>query len=248
MTMRALIVDDEPLARRALRQLLARHDDVEIVDECADGVDAAGALARHAIDVVFLDIRMPAISGLRVASGIATRPLVVFVTAHDEHGVDAFEIGAADYVVKPVTARRLDAAIARVRTRLADLHDSAKFRELHGAGERLDRLVVRVGARDVVIPTVDVDLFVADDVYVAVHVGGHKYLMRASLDQLAGRLDPARFIRVHRSYVVPLAGIVAVHHRRGGEAVVELRNGASVPVSRRRKDVLAQLESAAARG
>lgn len=251
MKIRVLIVDDEPLARRALRQLLASHTDVEIVAECDDAIDAADVIAHRAIDVVLLDIRMPQVSGLTLASDIKTLPLVVFVTAHEEHGAAAFDTGAADYIVKPVTAERLDVAISRVREQLERLRESERYRQLakvQGHADYLDRLVVRVGNKDVIVRVEDVELFEADDVHVVLHAAGRRYEMRLPLDKLAAQLDPARFARVHRSYLVPVNGIVAVHHKRGGESTIELRNGASVPVSRRRKDALQAFEARIARG
>ncbi|MEP6764311.1 MAG: LytTR family DNA-binding domain-containing protein [Gemmatimonadaceae bacterium] len=248
-SIRVLIVDDEPLARRAVRQLLGAHQDIEVVGECADAIDAAELLTKRTVDLVLLDIRMPAISGLTLAHDIQTRPLVVFVTAHEEHGAAAFDIGAADYIVKPVTAKRLDVALQRVRERLAQLDDSARPNSANpNHANTLERLVVRVGSKDVVVLVDDVELFAADDVHVSLHVAGRRYEMRITLDRLAKQLDPARFVRIHRSYVVPIRGIVAVHHKRNGEATIELRNGASVPVSRRRRTELARLQAAAERG
>lgn len=256
--MRVLVVDDEPLARRALRQLLATHTDVDIVGECGDAIDAADMLSRRAVDVVLLDIRMPEVSGLTLAREIGSRPLIVFVTAHEEHGAAAYETGATDYLVKPVTAPRLDRALQRVRERLAQLNDAERYREMvsgHHA-DHLERLVVRVGARDVVLSVNDVELFAADDVYVSLHVDGKRYEMRTSLDKLEAQLDPAQFVRVHRSYIVPVRSVIAVHHKRGSksdgtaasETTIELRNGATIPVSRRRRAELARLEVAAIRG
>lgn len=251
MPIRVLIVDDEPLARRALRQLLSAHSDVEIVAECADAFDAADVLSERAIDVVLLDIRLPQVTGLTLARDIGSLPLVVFVTAHEEHGAAAFDTGAADYIVKPVTAERLDVAMSRVREHLARLQESARYRELtkhHPDAGHLDRLMVRVGNKDVVISVDDVELFEADDVHVVLHAAGKRYEMRMPLDRLAVQLDPSKFARVHRSYLVPVRGIIAVHHKRGGQAFVELRNGASVPVSRRRKAELDRFEQSAAKG
>jgi two-component system LytT family response regulator len=248
--MRVLIVDDEPLARRALRQLLAAHADVEIVGECADGVEAQQVLATRAVDVVLLDIRMPEISGLQVAARTNGKPLVVFVTAYDEFGVPAFDTGAADYLLKPVTQERLDVALGRVRARLAAEADAWRYRELAAVPPEpryLDRLIARVGERDVIIRVDEVELIAAEDVYAAVHAGRKRYLLRTPLDELERSLEPARFVRVHRSYIVPIDGVVAVR-RAAGEVTLELRNGASVPVSRRRRKELARLERAAARG
>jgi two-component system LytT family response regulator len=173
--MRILIADDEPLARRALVQLLAAHADVEVAGECADGSEVRDALARSDVDVVLLDIRMPELSGLEVAALLAgARPLVVFVTAHEEFGIAAFERGAADYLLKPVTQPRLDIALDRVRARLAAEEDAARYRALDlspadGPPSPVDRLVARVGDRDVIIPVDEVELITADDVYAAVH-------------------------------------------------------------------------------
>lgn len=244
--MRVLIADDEPLARRALVQLLAGHPDVELAGECADGAEVRETLARSGVDVLLLDIRMPELSGLEVAALLASgRPLVVFVTAHEEFGVAAFERGAADYLLKPVTQPRLDIALDRVRLRLTAEEDAARYRALEaaptdGQGAHLDRLVARVGDRDVIIPVDEVELITADDVYAAVHAGPRRYLVRTPLDELERSLAPDRFVRVHRSYIVPVANVVAVR-RRGNGVVLELRNGSTVPVSRRRRRALTRL-------
>ena len=246
MTMRLLIADDEPLARRALFQLLAAHADVEVAGECADGAEVRDSLARSDVDVVLLDIRMPELSGLEVAALLeSARPLVVFVTAHEEFGIAAFEHGAADYLLKPVTQARLDIALDRVRARLGAEEDAARYRALElppadGHPSHVDRLVARVGDRDVIIPVDEVELIVADDVYAAVHAGRRRYLVRTPLDELERSLAPDRFCRVHRSYIVPLAGVVSVR-RTGNRVVLELRNGSTVPVSRRRRRELARL-------
>jgi two-component system LytT family response regulator len=202
------------------------------------------------VDVVLLDIRMPELSGLQVAAHAGGTPLIVFVTAYDEFGIPAFDSGAADYLLKPVTQERLDVALGRVRARLAAEVDAARYRELTAAPPEpryLDRLIARVGERDVIIRVDEVELIVAEDVYAAVHAGRKRYLLRTPLDELERSLEPERFVRVHRSYIVPVDGIVAVR-RVGGSVTLELRNGATVPVSRRRRSELARLERAAARG
>jgi two-component system LytT family response regulator len=238
--LRVLIVDDEPLARRALRQLLAAHSDVAIVADCEDGVSARERLASTPIDLVLLDIRMPEISGLEVAAGASGPPYVVFVTAHEQFGVPAFDVGAADYLLKPVTQARIDAALARVRARIAADRDAASYRAGAPSGPpsvHRDHLVARVGSRDVVIRVEDIELIAAADVYAGVHAHGRRYLVRTSLDELERQLDPDRFARVHRSYLVPVAAVVAFR-RIGRGQVLELANGATVPVSRRRRHEL----------
>jgi two-component system LytT family response regulator len=240
--MRVLIADDEPLARRALTQLLVRHPDVVIAADCSDGAEAREMLTREPFDVALLDIRMPELSGLDAAAVTeGRRALIVFVTAHEEFGVPAFERGAVDYLLKPVTEARVDAALERLRVRLAADADAARYRALaEGESRYTDRLVARVGERDVIIPVAAVELIAADDVYAAVHAGGRRYLVRRPLDELEQSLSPAQFIRVHRSYIVPRDAVTAVRHV-GGNAQVELRNGATVPVSRRRRGELNRL-------
>lgn len=239
--MRVVIADDEPLARRALAQLLGTHSDVEIVGECADGADVRDVLAQSDVDVLLLDVRMPELSGIDAAKLVTgARPLVVFVTAHEEFGVPAFERGAVDYLLKPVTQARVDVALGRVRDRLAADADAARYRAMLDAPRYLDRLIARVGDRDIFIPTELVELIAADDVYAAVHAGGRRYLVRTPLDELERSLAPDRFVRVHRSFIVPVGAVVA-RRRAGGRVVLELRNGATVPVSRRRRGELERL-------
>lgn len=242
-TMRVLIADDEPLARRALAQLLAAHADVEIAGQCSDGGEVRDALSREQVDLLLLDIEMPELSGLDAATLVrGARPLVVFITAHEEFGVPAFERGALDYLLKPVTEQRLDLMLDRVRARLTADEEAARYRALGGvpATSYVDRLVARVTDRDVIIPADEVELIAADDVYAAVHAGGRRYLVRTSLDELERSLSPERFVRVHRSYIVPVAAVVAAR-RADGNVVLEMRNGATVPVSRRRRAELARL-------
>jgi two-component system, LytTR family, response regulator len=231
---RAVIADDEALSRRVLHQLLARHGDVAIVADCGDGAAARDAIAQHAPDVVFLDIRMPLESGLDVARERepATGPLVVFVTAYDRFAVPAFETDAVDYLTKPLTEDRFDAALDRVRERL-------RLRRL--AASAVDsayapHLVSRIGTRDVVIPLETIDYIEADDVYAAVFASGKRHLVRTPLDALERRLDPSQFARVHRSYIARLDRVREFRRANGAELV--LADGTILPVSRRRRATL----------
>jgi len=246
--MRVLIADDEPLARRALAQLLVKHTDVEIAGECTDGAEVSDALDRVRADVLLLDIRMPELSGLDAARLVdGARPLIVFVTAHDEFGVPAFERGAVDYLLKPVTQERVDATLGRLRARLTADEDAERYRALSSTQTYADRLVARVGNREIIIPVDRIELIVAEDVYAAVHAAGRRYLVRTSLDELEAALSPERFVRVHRSYIVPSAAVVALR-RAGGNVALELRNGATVPVSRRRRRAVERLRKSATDG
>jgi two-component system LytT family response regulator len=242
VTIRALIADDEALSRRLVHQLLERHDDVVIVAECADGAAARDAIEQLAPDVLFLDIRMPLESGLDLARRREARsgPLVVFVTAFDKFALPAFETDAVDYLTKPLTEERFDAALDRVRHRLR-LRKLAALAEASGeppTPEYLSHLVSRVGNRDVIVPLETIDYIEADDVYAAVWSRGKRHLVRTPLDTLERALDPQLFARVHRSYIVRLDRVCEAH--RGVTAELLLDDGSMIPVSRRRR---AQLDT-----
>lgn len=225
MTIRALVVDDEPLSRRAMRQLLAAHPDVEVIAECGDAIDAREWIDAAAPDVVFLDIRMPGMSGLELAASRERgRPLVVFVTAYESYALPAYDVEPVDYITKPVVQERLDRAVQRVRERLGEM-----------AAAPARHLVARVRDRDVIVRLDEIDYIEADDVYAAVHGGGKRLLVRRSLDALERDLD-ARFLRVHRRYIVRLDTVTAVRQPAGGTRELLLADGAAIPVSRRRWD------------
>lgn len=238
---RVLIADDEELSRRALRQMIERHDDVEIVAECSDGAEAQDAIAALGPDVAFLDIRMPLATGLDLARGRAdrSRTLVVFVTAFDSFALPAFDVDAADYLTKPLTEARFDDALARVRERVRIRRNADRLDVDDAGAERRSRyashLVSRVGMTDMVIPLDTIDYIEADDVYAAVVARNKRHLVRTPLDGLEQQLDPTQFVRVHRSYIVRIDRVVAVHRRARGGAELALASGAALPVSRRRR-------------
>jgi two-component system LytT family response regulator len=245
---RILVADDEPLARRGVRQMLAPHADVSVVGESRNGAETLRALAALKPDLLFLDVQMPEMDGFAVlrARGPDRMPAVIFVTAHDEFAVQAFEAHAIDYLVKPLNARRFDAALQRVRERLrlqAAAHLAERLAALLAAEQQqrekkgIERLVVSTPSNDTVIPVKDIDWISADDYYVQVHVGSQSYLLRESLNSLETRLDPARFMRVHRSAIVQIDCVRAVHTTSRGDEVL-LRDGSRVPVGRRRRAVL----------
>jgi len=248
---RVLVADDEPLARRGVRQMLAPHADVKVVGESRNGMETLRALETLKPDLLFLDVQMPEMDGFAVlrARGAERMPAVIFVTAHDEFAVRAFEAHAADYLVKPLNAQRFDAALQRVRDRLrleaaADL--AARLTALLAAeqAERertgIERLVVSTPTTDLVIPVKDVDWISAEDYYAQLHLGSKTYLLRESLNSLETRLDATRFVRVHRGAIVQLDRVREVRSTsRGDEAI--LRDGTRVPVGRRRRAMLDDL-------
>jgi len=227
---RALIVDDEPLARRGIRQLLAPYADIEVVGECRNGSEAVRGLTSLRPDLVFLDVQMPGLDGLGVVRihGAEHMPVTVFVTAHDEFAVRAFEAQALDYLVKPLSEARFRATITRVRERVR----SARARTW---------IAVPSAQGDVLLDAGEIDWIEAQDYHAEIHAGGKPYRVRQSLSALEQRLDPSRFVRVHRSAIVRLD---QVREWQAGDArraaVVVLRDGKALPVSRRR---LAQVKS-----
>ena len=219
MSLRVAIVDDEPLARERIRELLRAHGDIEVVAECADGRAAVAELPARAPDIVFLDIQIPEVDGFGVVEALGTGrlPEIVFVTAFDEYAVRAFEAEALDYLLKPVTAERFEAALARARARL---------------GRYATRFVARDGARLVFVRAQDVDWIDAAGNYARLHAGGRTHLLRETLKSLESRLDPDEFVRVHRSAIVRVERIASLEPWFHGEYVVIMADGTRLTASR----------------
>ena len=244
---RVLVADDEPLARRGVCQLLAAHADVMVVGESRNGPETVRALDALRPDLVFLDVQMPEADGFAVlrAQGMDSIPAVVFVTAHDEFAVQAFETHALDYLVKPLNVERFEAALERVRERLRLVRAANLARKLSAllAAQRapqdkksLERLIVSTPARELVIPVAEIDWISSDDYYSKLHVGTKSYLLREPLSGLAAQLDSKRFVRIHRSAIVQLDRVRELSGNR-----VILRDGSHVPVSRRRRSSLERM-------
>lgn len=260
---RALIVDDEPLARRGIRQLLAAHPDVVVIGECRDGREAVRALATAQPDLVFLDVQMPGLDGLGVirVHGAERMPVTVFITAHDQFAVDAFEAHALDYLVKPLSESRFRAALARVRERLR-MHDAVALAAKLSAllrGEAVatagtgrgpgTAIAVPTESGELMLDPGDIDWIEAQDDYAGVHAGGKTHRVRAALSVLESRLDPAHFVRIHRSTIVRLDRVREWKADEDDEMVLILRDETELPVSRRRAaQVKALLRPPAPRG
>ncbi len=236
---RVVIADDEPLARERLRTLAAGHPDVTVVAECGDGRETLATVAKLAPDLVFLDIQMPELDGFGVLEALAPphRPVVVFVTAYDQYAIQAFEVNAADYLLKPVNAGRFEESLARARTRL--LHPDANrlaldqlLSELRRVRGFSARLAARLGSTVSMVPVEDIDWIEARGNYARLHVGRSTHLIREPLRNLEGRLDPDRFARVHRGAIVNLDRIATVEPYFHGEYVLTLRDGTRLTSSR----------------
>jgi two-component system LytT family response regulator len=236
-----LVVDDEPLARDTARLVLSADSEVEIIGACS-GIDAAAQIVQGKPDLVFLDVQMPGVDGFDVIAqvGLAAMPAVVFVTAYDQYAVRAFDVHAIDYVLKPYDDRRLLAALSRAKQRIAERSSStAALGEVLADHPRtLRRLAVRERDRIVFVDTADVDALEAADDYVELHVGDTVHLMRERLGDLESRLDPAQFVRIHRSTIVNLARVRELHPLVRGDALVVLEGGATFRLSRSRREEL----------
>jgi two-component system LytT family response regulator len=222
---KALLVDDEPLARRELRRLLAEFPWIEIVGEAGTVAEAAKKVEQLAPGLLFLDIKMPGGSGFDLLDRLEQVPQVIFTTAHDEHAVRAFEVSALDYLLKPIEPERLAAAVAKVRRREAEPRTAP--------GKPLEQLFVRDGPRCWFVPLAEVALLTGDGNYVRLLWGQRQPLLGRSLVALEQRLDPARFFRANRRQILNLAFVESVELGLGGRLHVRLRGGPEVEVSRR---------------
>ena len=258
--MRTLIVDDEPAAREGLRHLLAADPEIEVVGECRDGRTAAAAIRDQAPELVFLDIQMPEVDGLGVLREVAPerRPVVVFVTGYDRYALQAFEVHAVEYLLKPFTDDRFREALQQAklqvrRTRMGELgREMASLAEPAGAAADSvvspaaaatpatfrSRLVVKTGGNVVLVPVEDIDWIDADGDYVRIHVGKMAHTVRETMHHLETELDPARFVRIHRSTIVNLARVKELQPFYRGEFVAVLHDGTRLKLSRGCRDTL----------
>jgi two-component system, LytTR family, response regulator len=247
VSIRILIVDDEAVARRRIRRLLAAEPDVEIVGECADGACAVRAIANDKPDIVFLDVQMPELDGFEVVASIAAaeRPGIVFVTAFDRYALRAFDVHAIDYLLKPFTRDRFRTALARACERHArrgrDSRLDGLLSDLHGQRRHSARVAVRTGEKFIVVRWQDVDWIEAADNYVKLHAGPKEFLLRDTLASLEDQLDPERFARIHRSVIVQIDRIAEIHPATHGDADVVLRTGTTLVLSRTWRDRLLRL-------
>jgi two-component system LytT family response regulator len=252
--LRVLIVDDEPLARERIEHLLLDVPDVSVVRQVDNGAAAVRAIRESSPDIVFLDLQMPEQSGLDVVRQVGPRsmPVTVFVTAHDEFALQAFDLEAADYLLKPFSDERFEEAFRRARERveLGDLGalrdrlrhvlETGTARETLGAvGPRyLRRIAVQSRGRMRVVPVADIDYILASGVYAELHAGEECHLVRASLNTLETQLDPEDFFRIHRAVIVRLDQVELLSREGGGSCHVQLKNGVQLPVGRSRREEL----------
>jgi two-component system LytT family response regulator len=250
MKFKVLIVDDEPLARRGIRARLKPLSDFEVLDDCEDGEAGLKAIRLHQPDLVFLDVQMPGLSGFDMLKRLRKhrRPFIIFLTAYDEYALRAFEVHALDYLLKPIDSERFAEAIERARRQLkfqaADSIET-RLRDLiaeHTEGKRpspyIERFTVRTGSRITFVLADEIDWIEAVGDYAALHVGNKNPLFRETLNALEVRLDPEKFVRIHRSAIVQVARICELRTLPNRELRLKLTSGADLKVSRTYRDRL----------
>lgn len=238
MTLRALLVDDEDVARRRMRRLLASAPDIEVVGECGDGAAAVAAVRADPPDLMFLDVQMPELDGFAVVRSLPIEavPSIIFVTAFDQYAMQAFDVHAIDYLLKPISARRFHVALERARERIRSRRaDAGLARLIASTPPRrpyLSRVAVRTGRRILLVDLRTIEWIDAADNYVRLHAGAREYVLRETLASLEQQLDPELFVRIHRSVIVRIDRIQELHPASHGDMDVVLRDGTTLTMSR----------------
>lgn len=252
-----LIVDDEPLARRTLRDLLAADPEVEIIGECSSGLEAVKFIRQQMPDVLFLDIQMPGMNGFEALTKVEHEriPAIVFVTAYDQYALKAFDVHALDYLLKPFTDQRFEEALrqAKAHVELREVNRLSQsllalLREQASAADGsinrkgfLNRFMIKSGGRVSFVKADEVDWIAADDYYIKLHVGAKTHLLRLSMNELEEKLDPKRFLRIHRSTIINFDRVKELHQNPNGEYAVVLKDGTELKLSRNRRERLEEL-------
>jgi two-component system, LytTR family, response regulator len=249
---KALIVDDEPPARRNLRALLKRDPEIDLIKECGNGKEAVSSIRTLQPDLVFLDVQMPELDGFAVLDQLAGQPLpvIIFVTAYDQYALKAFEVSALDYLLKPFSDERFRKALEQAKRQIAQQDASEigqKLMQLLGTREviadaprYLTRLMVKTTGRVIFVRTEEIDWIEAYDNYIRLHVGGKAHLLRQTMNEVEASLNPEQFARIHRSTIVNLDRIQELHPHFNGEHLVILQDGTELKLSRSRKEWLEQ--------
>lgn len=256
-TIKTLIVDDEPLARRTIRDLLNSDSEIEIIGECGSGEEAIKFIRRQIPDLLFLDIQMPGMNGFEALTRIEHEriPAIIFVTAFDRYALKAFEMHALDYLLKPFTDKRFEEALRQAKTHvelreinklsqnLLALLEEQAGKETSPAKRKgfLTRFMIRSSGRVAFIKACDVDWIAADDYYIKLHVGAKSHLLRISMNELEEKLDPKTFLRIHRSTIINFDRVKELQQNPNGEYVVVLKDGTQLKLSRGRRERLEEL-------
>ncbi len=229
---KTLIIDDEPLAAGIVSEYLMEFPQFEVLEVCQDGFQGLKAIQQHQPDLVFLDVQMPKITGFEMLELLDEPPAVIFTTAFDQYALKAFDAKALDYLLKPFSQTRFRQAIDRFLERRETIQDETAEQELNQLAEKSNRLVVRVKNDIKIIPVQEVVFFEAEDDYVAIHTAGGKYLKKMTMKTLEESLDPGKFVRVHRSFIIHLNGITGIEPYERDSYLVKLKGGGQIPVSK----------------
>jgi len=241
---RTLIIDDVALARERLKRCLADETEIEVVGECDNGENAVADIRSLAPDLIFLDVQMPALDGFGVLEALKEEraPVVIFVTAYNDYAIQAFEVNALDYLLKPVDCERLSKALARAKSRLAQssrddhLDLRALLEDLKTGSKFLKRLTIKLTGRTILLPTDEIDWIETHGNYLKVHAGRESHLIRGTMQSLETKLNPEKFIRVHRSVIVNVEKIKEIYPRSNGDQDLVLQNGRQLMLSRNYRD------------
>ncbi len=249
-TIRTIIVDDEPLARDRIKRFLRDESDISLVGECGNGLEAIEAIIRERPDLVFLDIQMPEKTGFEVIKSLHGKnlPTIIFVTAYDQYALQAFDVHALDYLLKPFNRERIKRAVTRAREHVEskrrgnlDERLNSLIADIRGEKKYLDRLVVKAVGRVFFLKTDEIDWIEAAGNYVKLHVGREAHMIRETMNGIEAKLDPAKFLRIHRSTVVNIDRIKELHPMFSGDYAVILRNGTELALSRNYRERFTEL-------
>ncbi len=233
---KAIIIDDEPLARSIVKEYLEHHKNINMVQECSDGFEGVKAIMQHQPDLIFLDVQMPKVNGFEMLELIEQPPAVIFTTAFDEYAMKAFDAHAVDYLLKPFSKERFDKALSKWLENRTDNYREQQIQKIADITATLpeehNRIVVKSGSNIRIIPVQEVFYFEAYDDYVKIHTKEGYQLKKKTMNYFETMLDPSRFVRTHRSYIVQLQGITKIEPYEKEGHVVLLKNGARIPVSR----------------
>ena len=239
-----LIIDDVQLARERLKRCLASEPDVEIVGECDNGSTAVASIRALSPDLIFLDVQMPALDGFGVLDALKGErtPAVIFVTAYNEYAIQAFDVNALDYLLKPVDCIRLSKAVERAKSQLAqpsddlDIRFRAMLEDLKAGSKFLKRLTIKLTGHTILLPIDEIDWIESYGNYLKLHTGRESHLIRATMQSLESKLDPEKFVRVHRSTIVNIEKIKEIYPRSNGDQDLVLQNGQQLMLSRKYRD------------
>lgn len=241
---RTLIIDDVQLARERLKRCLAGEPEVQIVGECDNGTEAVASIRALSPDLIFLDVQMPALDGFGVLEALKGEraPAVIFVTAYNEYAIQAFDVNALDYLLKPVDCARLSKAVERAKSHLAQPADDldSRFRamleDIKASSKFLKRLTIKLTGHTILLPVDEIDWIESYGNYLKLHVGRESHLIRGTMQSLEAKLDPEKFVRVHRSIIVNIEKIKEIYPRSNGDQDLVLQNGQQLMLSRKFRD------------